>query len=138
MGLADVEGKTEELLANMKTSLERWFENVHPDAVMPASLAELLQYFSAPADPQKVYRNKKLKEGAESALLMALSHGVDRRVLEKVAESFPTDAAGKEVDIAPFAKLSSRLAKKIIGYLNDRKERLARASAQSSSAAADS
>ena len=138
LGLADVDGKTEELLANMKTSLERWFENVYPEAEMPASLGELLQYFSAPADPLKAYRNKKLKEGAESALLMALSHGVDKEVLEKVAESFPTDAAGKEVDIAPFAKLSRRLAKKITGYLNERKERLARASAKASSLAAES
>ena len=120
LSLADADVKTEELLVNMKTSLERWFQNVYPEGQMPSSLEELLRYFSAPEDPLKKYRNSKLKEGAESALLMALGHGVERELLEKVAESFPTDTAGKEVDVAPFTKLAGRLAKKIVRYLNDR------------------
>ena len=70
------------------------------------------------------YRVTKLKEGAESALLMVLAHGVEESVLEKIAESFPTDDAGKEVDVTPFVKPSRRFACKINDYLNDRKKKL--------------
>ena len=55
---------------------------------------------------------------------MVLAHGVEESVLERIAESFPTDNAGKEVDVTPFIKPSRRFARKINDYLNDRKKKL--------------
>ena len=57
-------------------------------------------------------------------MLMVLAHGVEESVLERIAESFPTDNAGKEVDVTPFVKPSRRFARKINDYLNDRKKKL--------------
>ena len=57
-------------------------------------------------------------------MLMVLAHGVEESVLERIAESFPTDNARKEVDVIPFVKPSRRFARKINDYLNDRKKKL--------------
>ena len=121
----DAEEKTTELFLRAKVALERWHSNIFPESEAPRSFGELLNVFAAPIDPLMGYRATKLKEGAESALLMVLAHGVEESVLERIAESFLTDNAGKEVDVTPFVKPSRRFARKINEYLTDRKKKLA-------------
>ena len=81
--------KTTELFLRAKVALERWHSNVFPEAELPKTFGELLDKFAAPVDPLMEYRATKLKEGAESALLMVLVHGVEESTLEKIAASFP-------------------------------------------------
>ena len=95
LGVVDAEEKTAELFLRAKVALERWYSNVFPKSEAPKSFGELLDIFAAPVDPLMGYRATKLKEGAESALLMVLAHGVEESVLERIAESFPKDNAGK-------------------------------------------
>ena len=120
----DAEERTAELFLRARVALERWYSNVFPESEAPKSFGELLNIFAAPADPLMGYRATKLKEGAESALLMVLAHEVEESILERIAESFPTDNAGKEVDITPFVNSSRRFSRKINDYLNDRKKKL--------------
>ena len=88
--------KTSELFLRAKVALERWHSNVLPEAELSKTFGELLDKFAAPADPLMEYRATKLKEGAESALLMVLAHGVKESTLEKIAASFPKDSEGQE------------------------------------------
>ena len=125
LGVLDAEDKTTELLLKARTALERWYSNVFPESEAPKSFGELLNVFSAPVDPLRGYQATKLKEGAESALLMVLAYGVEESVLEKIAESFPTNDAGEEVDVTPFVKPSRTFAWKINEYLTARKDKLA-------------
>ena len=67
---------------------------------------------------------------SESALMMVLAHRVEESALERIAESFPKDSDGKEVDVTPFVKPSHRFARKINDYLNDRKKKLISETAQ--------
>ena len=76
LGPLDAVEKTTELFLRAKVALERWHSNVFPEAKTPKTFGELLDIFTAPADPLMEYRATKLKEGAESALLMVLAHGV--------------------------------------------------------------
>ena len=68
--------KTIELFLRAKVALERWHSNVFPEAELPKTFSELLDKFATPVDPLMEYRATKLKEGAESALLMVLVQGV--------------------------------------------------------------
>ena len=116
--------KTTELFLQAKVALERWHSNVFPEAEVPKTFDELLGIFAAPVDPLMEYRATKLKEGAESALLMVLAHGVDESTLEKIAPSFLKDNDGKEVDVTPFVKPSRRFARKINEYLAAHKKKM--------------
>ena len=84
--------------------------------------SELLDKFAAPIDPLMEYWATKLKEGAESALLMVMAHGVEESTLEKIAASFPKNDEGQEVDVKPFVKPSRMFARKINEYLTARKK----------------
>ena len=126
----DAVEKTTELFLRAKVALERWHSNVFPEAEIPKTFGELLDVFTAPADPLMEYRATKLKEGAESALLMVLAHGVEESTLEKIAASFPKDNDGKEVDVTPFVKPSRRFARKINEYLTARKKKMVSKTAQ--------
>ena len=116
--------KTSELFLRAKVALERWHSNVFLEAELPKTFGELLDKFAAPVDSLMEYRATKLKEGAESALLMVLAHGVEESTLEKIAASFPKDDEGQEVDVKPFVKPSRRFARKINEYLTARKKKL--------------
>ena len=89
------------------------------------------------SDPLMEYRATKLKEGAESALLMVLAHGVEESTLEKIAASFPKDDEGQEVDVKPFVKPSRKYARKINEYLTARKKKLTSESTSSAKPAED-
>ena len=52
------------------------------------------------------FKATKLWEGGEAIMLMVLAHGVDKTVVEKIAEAYPTSEDGKEVDPIPFVKPS--------------------------------
>ena len=116
--------KTTELFLRAKVALERWHSNVFLEAKVSKTFGKLLGVFAAPVDPLMEYRATKLKEGAESALLMVLAHGVEESTLEKIAASFLKDNDGKEVDVTPFVKPSRRFARKINEYLTTRKKKL--------------
>ena len=116
--------KTSELFLWAKVALERWHSIVFPEAELPKTFGELMDKFAAPADPLMEYRVTKLKEGAESALLMVLAHGVEESTLEKIAASFPKNSEGQEVDVKPFIKPSRKYDRKINEYLTARKKKL--------------
>ena len=129
--------KTSELFLRAKVALERWHSNVFPEAELPKTFGELLDKFTAPVDPLMEYRATKLKEGAESALLMVLAHGVEESTHEKIAASFPKDDEGQEVDVKPFVKPSRKYARKINEYLTARKKKLTSESTSSTKPAED-
>ena len=95
LGPLDAEEKICELFLRVKVALERWHSNVLPEVELPKTFGELLEKFAASDDPLMEYRATKLKEGAESALLMVLAHGVEESTLEKIAASFPKDDEGQ-------------------------------------------
>ena len=89
---------------NLKGALQRWFISIFPKKEVPSSLDELLKTFSAPVDPMLEYRATKLREGGEAIMLMVLAHGVNELVIRRIAEAYPKDNDGKEVDHSPFVK----------------------------------
>ena len=137
LGPLDAVEKVSELFLRVKVALERWHSNVLPEAELPKTFGELLEKFAASDDPLMEYRATKLKEGAESALLMVLAHGVEESTLEKIAASFPKDDEGQEVDVKPFVKPSRKYARKINEYLTARKKKLTSESTSSAKPAED-
>ena len=119
----------------MKAALSRLFKSIFPDEEVPDSLATLVDVFIALEDPLVGYSCEQTKGGAEAALLIALAHGVESSVLEEVAASFPTDADGKEVALAPFAKSAKKFARRITSYLEKRQAKLAAEASQVKAAA---
>ena len=137
LGPLDAEEKISELFLRIKVALERWHSNVLPEVELPKTFGELLEEFAASDDPLMGYRATKLKEGAESALLMVLAHGVEESTLEKIAASFPKDDEGQEVDVKPFVKPSRKYARKINEYLTARKKKLTSESTSAAKPAED-
>ena len=132
--MADADVKLEQLFMSLKGALQRWFISVFPKKEEPSSLDELLKIFSAPVNLMLEYRATKLREGGEAIMLMVLAHGVDESVIRRIAEAYPKDSDGKEVDPSPFVKPSRRFARKINEYLIERKKRLAMESASTAKA----
>ena len=102
LGVADVDTKLEGLLTSLKSALQRWFRTVLPKKDVPSSLYQLIEAFSDPTDPMLEYKAAKLREGGEAIMLMILAHGVDKSIVEKIAEAYPAGEDGKEVDPTPF------------------------------------
>ena len=61
-------------------------------------------------------------------MLMVLAHGVDEAIVNKIAEAYPKDKDGKEVDPSPFVKPSRQYAQKINEYMVACRKRMSRAS----------
>ena len=128
LGVADADIKLEGLLVDLKSALQRWFHTVFPKKEVPSSLHQLIEAFNDPIDPMLEYKATKLREGGEAIMLMVLAHGVDKAVVEKIAEAYPTSEDGKEVDPTPFVKPSRQYARKINEYMVARRKRMSRAS----------
>ena len=126
LGVADVDTKLEGLLVNLKGALQRWFRTVLPKKEVPSSLYQLIEAFNDPIDPMLEYKATKLREGGEAIMLMILAHGVDKGVVEKIAEAYPTSEDGKEVDPTPFVRPSRQYTRKINEYLVARRNKMSR------------
>ena len=61
-------------------------------------------------------------------MLMVLAHGVDEATVNRIAEAYPKDKDGKEVDPSAFVKPSRKYARKINEYMVERRKRLSGAS----------
>ena len=57
-------------------------------------------------------------------MLMVLAHGVDEATVNQIAEAYPKDKDGKEVDPSPFVKPSRKYARKINEYMVEHRKRL--------------
>ena len=132
--MSDTDTKLGKLFVSLKGALQWWFTSVFPKKEVPSSLDKLLEIFSAPIDPMLEYHVTKLREGGEAIMLMVLAHGIDELVIRRIAEAYPKDSDGKEVDPSPFVKPSRRFARKINEYLIERKKRLAMESASTAKA----
>jgi hypothetical protein len=124
LGVADVDTKLEGLLVNLKSALQRWHSTVFPKEKAPLSLHQLIEAFNAPVDPMLEYRATKLREGGEAIMLMVLAHGVDKEVIEKIAQAYPTGDDGKEVDVTPLVVPSRQYARRINEYMVARRQRM--------------
>ena len=112
---------------NLKSALQRWFRTVFPKKEVPSSLYQLIEAFNDPIDPMLEYKATKLREGGEAIMLMVLAHGVDKGVVKKIAEAYPTSEDGKEVDLTPFVKPSRQYTRKINEYMVARRNKMSRA-----------
>ena len=70
------------------------------------------------------YKATKLREGGEAIMLMVLAHGVDKEVIEKIAQAYPTGDDGKEVDVTPLVVPSRQYARRINEYMVARRQRM--------------
>ena len=131
LGVADVDTKLEGLLINLKGALQRWFRMVLPKKDVPSSLYQLIEAFSDPTDPMTKYKAAKLREGGEAIMLMILAHGVDKSVVEKIAEAYPVGEDGKEVDPTPFVRPSRQYTHKINEYLVACRNKMSRSASTS-------
>ena len=61
-------------------------------------------------------------------MLMVLAHGVDEATINRIAEAYPKDKDGKEVDPSPFVKPSRQYTRKINEYMVAHRKRMPRAS----------
>ena len=138
LSVADVDVKLEGLLVKLKGSLQRWFRTVLPKKDVPSSLSQLIDAFSDPTDPMAEFKASKLREGGEAIMLMILAHGVDRSIVEKIAEAYPIGEDEKEVDLTPFVRPSRQYTRKINEYLVARRSRMSKSAsvARASSTAA--
>ena len=116
--------KLEVLLVNLKSGFQRWFHTVFPKKETPSSLHQLIDAFNAPIDPMLEYKATKLREGGEAIMLMVLAHGVDEAIVEKIAQAYPTDKDGKEVDITPLVVPSCQYGRRINEYMVARRQRM--------------
>ena len=110
----------------MKGALQRWFRTVLPKKEVPSSLYQLIEAFNDPIDPTLEYKAAKLREGGEAIMLMILAHGVDKSIVEKIAEAYPAGEDGKEVDPTPFVRPSRQYTRKINEYLVARRNKMSR------------
>ena len=58
------------------------------------------------------------------SISLVLAHAVDEAVVEKIAQAYPTDKDGKEVDITPLVVPSHQYARRINEYMVARQQRM--------------
>ena len=97
-----------------------------PKERLPSYLYHLIKAFNDPIDPMLEYKAAKLREGGEAIMLMMVAHGVDKSIVEKIAEAYSAGEDGKEVDPTPFVRPSRQYTRKINEYLVARRNKMSR------------
>lgn len=108
--IEDIGVRTRDMVIKAAKVLARLFLSMFPEDEVPATLGELVEFFSGEPDPLEDYSRAQTIAGSEAAFILALAHGVNKGVLEKAAEGTPKQPDGRDADLLPYAELANKLA----------------------------
>jgi len=101
-----------ELVVKARNTLFDLYGKMFPKAKPPQELSALVNLFGADRDSLGKYSKAQTMCGAETALALAMAHGIQGD-FNKAMSEMPKGPDGQEIALAPFGREARELAKKL-------------------------